>query len=41
MYEKLHGPITTTVRLYLAGRIVGAAVVFLLVGLVLLYLIGR
>lgn len=41
MYEKLHGPITSTVRLYLAGRIVGAGVVFLLVGLVLLYLIGR
>ena len=41
MYEKIHGPITFAVRLYLAGRIVGAAVVFLLVGLALLYLIGR
>ena len=41
MYEKIHGPITSAVRLYLAGRIVGAAVVFLLVGLALLYLIGR
>jgi hypothetical protein len=41
MYEKIHGPITSAVRLYLAGRIVGAAVVFLLVGLALLYVIGR
>ena len=41
MYEKIHGPITFAVRLYLAGRIVGAAVVFLLVGLALLHLIGR
>lgn len=41
MYEKIHGPITSAVRLYLAGRIVGAAVVFLLVGLALLYLRRR
>jgi nitric oxide reductase large subunit len=41
MYEKIHGPITFAVRLYLAGRIVGLAVMCLLVGLALLYLIGR
>ena len=41
MYENLHGPITTTVRIYLASRILGLALLFLLVGLVFLYLIGR
>lgn len=41
MYENLHGPITTTVRIYLASRILVLAFLFLLVGLVFLYLIGR
>ena len=41
MYEKLHGPITLAVRFGLAGRIIGFGVVWLLIGLALLYFIGR
>ncbi len=41
MYEKIYGPITSAGLLYRAGRIVGVAVVLLVVGLELLYLIGR
>jgi hypothetical protein len=41
MYEKLHGPITLAVRCGLAGRVIGFGFVWLLIGLALLYFIGR
>ena len=41
MYEEHFGPITLEVRIGLAWRIVEIGVVWLLIGLVLLYFIGR
>jgi len=41
MDEERHGPITLEVRIDLAWRIVESGIVWLLIGLVLLYFIGR
>ena len=41
MDEERHGPITLEVRIDLAWRIVESGIMWLLIGLVLLYFIGR
>lgn len=41
LYDELHGPITFTVRLFLAGRILCIACLLIIAGLGLLHVIGR